>query len=161
MKEVTHVLRAVGKLCSAINNIDQLNGDHPDFRGKLRMDTVNFCEWISGAIADLTIALENNNPEVYQDIVYHWMDGFNDSIKEEDELVLHVNLFLLKCESASSDLLQLPESMRLRTGLQKIIDRISNLKSKNYFKSLIFEDAFFSEKLSALNKLGEEIILNE
>jgi len=143
MKEEIYIVRAICKISSALNNLDELGCVEGDgycnefFKGKFYRDFNKFFDYFEYHTGEMTKAMYDSNSEAFSDILYYHLQSIDEDTDADSDELLHIGLMVAKLKSALRDLKKVDlKSLSSRMVAEPLIGRLSTLLPKPYVKKL-------------------------
>jgi hypothetical protein len=151
--------RALIKLSSSINDIDDLNDDI-NFKTQLKYDVLRWQSWLEGYIKNPITVFSDADSSTLMSLITMF-DQYEDEIFIMDNFTTRINLFLSKTESAINDIKLMNTEYLNYVSLLR--NKGEEMLNKPYFKKYIkyvdVNNAGYKEIVKSIDDLGNTIIV--
>lgn len=157
------IVRAIFKISSALNNLDELEGvdeNNQYFSGKMKRDFYKFFDFFEHHTKEMVTEMYASDPSSWSEVVYHHLVEIDEIVAETDIEFRNICLIIAKLQSSLKDLKSLEKSPSVRIFSEPLINRISPLITKSYMKRIPIRKEGINTVCSEITKLVDEVIFN-
>lgn len=155
------LIRAVIKLSNSLMNLDNLDdGECSFFTRKMKMDFLNYGEWLENHVKQMVDAYMEENEHLVVELIT-WFTEIESHFQMDDFHDKELMLFIAKNQSAVNDLRSLVKYREFTLYVAQIISRFEKICSKGYMKKfefITFKHGSFNKVVDQMDALGEKMV---